>query len=293
MSGNPYVDEVGYLEDGPRMGSRTSVLAVASLASSLICCIPLLGVISIVFGAASLLLIGRSNGRLTGKGAAIGGLIVGIMTTVIWGAIGAGTLQGWTFYSKQMVPVGEAAMFAVNQEDVPGLRALLNAEADADLTDEQILAFMAACKLEMGAVGGASRDPGTIWESFIETFKRSQGNNQGGGGQFDEEVAPTPIGIETANGKYLIWTLFDATTLNGQQDRKLADIMVMQDGKNGFALRDDGPGKDMCNAMSLRSRTSAEALEWRKEEEQKKLEESAPAAEEESADGAGSESSGG
>jgi hypothetical protein len=276
MSGNPYIDEVGYLEDGPRKGSRTSVLAVASLASSLVCCIPLLGVISIVFGAASLLLIGRSNGRLTGKGAAIAGLIVGIMTTVIWGAIGAGTLQGWSFYSKQMIPVGESAMFAVNRGDVTAMRALLNPAADADVTDEQILAFMAACELEMGTVSEASRDPGTIWESFIETFKRSQGNNQGGGGQFDEEVAPTPIGIETANGKYLIWTLFDATTLKGQQDRKLADIMVMQDGKNGFALRDDGPGKDMCNTMSLRSRTSAGAIEWREEEERKKLQPEPP-----------------
>ncbi len=262
MSENPYIDGGGYLDDGPVKGSRTSVLAVASLATSLLCCIPFLGVFSIIFGAASLLLIGRSNGRLTGKGAAIAGLIVGIMTAVIWGAAGAGALQVMTFYKKQMIPVAETAMYAVNQDDVAGLRALLNGDADGDLTDAQIIAFMSMCETEMGTVSGAARDFGTIWESFLNTYQRSQGNNSGGGGQFDEAITPVPIGLLTANGHYFAWVLFDGHTLSGQQDRKIADIMIMQDGKNGFTLRDDGPGRDMCDAMSLRGRTAVEAAAW-------------------------------
>ncbi|MCB9838565.1 MAG: DUF4190 domain-containing protein [Phycisphaeraceae bacterium] len=285
MSGNPYIDEAGYLGDGPVRGSRTSALAVASLAVSLVCCVPYLGILSIVLGASSLLLIARANGRLTGRGAAIAGLIVGIMTTVIWGAIGAGIMQGWNFYTKQMIPVGEAAMQSVNTDDVAAMRATLNPVADGDLTDGQILVFMAACREEMGSVSGASRDFRTIGDSFVETIKRSNGNNRGGGhGQFDEEVAPIPIGIETARGRFFIWVIFDATTLKGPADRKIADVMVMQDGMNGFTLREDGPGRDMCDAMNMKGRTAAEAMQWR-EEERRKLqapaeEDSGPAAQE-------------
>ena len=268
MNENPYIDGGGYLDDGPVSGSRTSVLAVASLASALVCCIPFLGVLSIVMGASSLLLIGRSNGRLTGKAAAIGGLIVGIMTTVIWGAVGSGVLQGWTFYTKQMVPVGEAAMVAAQSDDVAGMRALLNAKADADLTDDQIRTFMEAGVAEMGTIQGASSDFGTIWESFIETYQRSQGGNQGGSGHFNEEAVPVPVGISTSRGMYIVWVLFDAESLKGEQDRKIADLLVMQDGKRGFTLRDDGPGRDMGDAMSLVTTTAAEALEAMSGEEQ-------------------------
>ena len=269
MSENPYIDGGGYLDDGPVKGSRTSVLAVGSLATSLLCCIPFLGVLSIILGAASLLLIGRSNGRLTGKGAAIAGLIVGIMTTVIWGAVGAGVLQAKTFYSKQMIPVGDAAMAAVQADDVSAMRALLNTKADGDLTDDQIRLFMAACHEEMGTIHGAEYDLGMILESFGETYQRSRGGNSGGGGQFDDadNPWPAPVGIVTSNGKFVVWVVFDSTTLKGEQDRKVADLLVMQTGQTGFTLRDDGPGRDMGDAMSLRTSTPSEALELMAKEE--------------------------
>ena len=276
MSENPYIEGEVYLEARPIQGSRTSVLGVSSLATSLMCCVPMLGVISIVLGASSLLLIGRSNGRLTGRGAAIAGLIVGIMTTVIWGAVGAGTLQGWTFYQKQMIPVGETAMLAVNQNDIAAMRGLLNATADSDLTDEQILVFMDVCEQEMGTINGAARDPGAILSSFIETVRRSQGNNSGGGGSFDEPITPAPMGIEASGGNFFVWFLFDKTTLSGQSDPKLVDIMVMQDGRYGFTLRDDGPGRDMGNMMSLQTSTAREALEAMREERLKQSESAEP-----------------
>jgi len=273
MSGNPYIDVDGYLDDGlgPVRGTRTSVLAVSSLASSLVCCIPFLGVLSIVMGSASLLLIGKSNGRLTGRGAAIAGLIVGIMTTVIWGALGAGGLQSWTFYKKQIIPVAESTFSATQTNDVATVRSHLNATADAELTDEQIQEFMAVCNEEFGTIHSVSGDIETLWESFVDTMKRSQGNNRGGGGQFDEMIAPAPVAIEASEGRYFVWLLFDADSLKGQQDRKLADILLMQDGRNGISLRKDGPGRDMGDALSLRTRTAEEATEWimTREKEQK------------------------
>jgi len=275
MSENPYIDGGGYLDDGPVAGSRTSVLAVASLTTGLLCCVPFLGVLSIVLGASSMLLIGRSNGRLTGKTAAIAGLIVGIMTTVIWGAIGAGGLQTWTFYTKQMVPIGDSAMQAAETGDVPALRGLLNSKADGDLTDDQIRTFLTACSEQMGTIQGASSNFGTLFESFGETYKRSRGGNSGGGSQFTENVAPVPMSIEASNGLYIIWCLFDESTLGGGGQPKLADLLVMRTGMDGFTLRENGSGREMGYAMSLHVSTASEALEAMEAE---KAKQSAPAA---------------
>lgn len=248
MSGNPYIDDGGYLDDGPVSGSRTSVLAVSSLATSLLCCIPLLGVISIVLGASSLLLIGRSNGRLTGRGAAIAGLIVGIMTTVIWGAVGAGVLQAQRFYITQMVPPAETVFGSVATRDVTTLRTTLNPDAMNDLDDARIESFMAAYEREFGGYVSVATDWGTLVDSFVETFSNTQ--NQGNGNVQINNITPVPVGVVGQNKSRVVFMIFDESSLSTGQP-SITDVLVMLDGDECFTLREDGPGVKMGHAMWL------------------------------------------
>lgn len=248
MSGNPYIDEVGYLDEGPVSGSRTSVLAVASLATSLICCIPLLGVLSIVMGVSSLVLIGRSNGRLTGRGAAIAGLIVGIMTSVIWGAAVAGVLQAQRYYITQMVPPAEVAFGSVATRDVATFRTVLNHDATNDLNDARIELFMEAFETEFGGFQSVATDWGTLFESFAETYSSS--HSQGNNSVQINNVTPVPIGVVGQNKKRVVWVIFDESSIKGGTPY-IADLMVMVDGTDSFVLREDGPGLKMAHAMWL------------------------------------------
>jgi len=247
MSRDPYIDGGGYLDDdGPVSASRTSVLAVSSLATSLLCCIPFLGVISIVLGASSLLLIGRSNGRLTGRGAAIAGLIVGIMTAVIWGAVGAGVLQAQRFYVTQMVPPAETVFGSVATRDVASLRTTLNHDATNDLNDARIEAFMAAYEREFGGYVGIATDWDTLIDSFVQTFSNSQ--NQGGGNVQINNATPVPVGVIGQDKTRVAFIVYEESSLGGGQPY-IADIMVLLDGERCFTLREDGPARKMGLAM--------------------------------------------
>ncbi len=248
MSRDPYIDGGGYLDDdGPVSATRTSVLAVSSLATSLLCCIPFLGVISIVLGASSLILIGRSNGRLTGRGAAIAGLIVGIMTAVIWGAVGAGLMQAQRYYITQMVPPAETIFSSVETRDIATFRTTLNHDATNDLNDARIEEFMSAFEREFGGYVGVATDWGTLIDSFKETFSNSQ-NQQGGGHVQVNNATPVPVGVIGKSKSRVVFMVFDESSLGGTQPY-VADVMVLLDGERFFTLREDGPAARLGMVM--------------------------------------------
>src|SRR5690554_4311904 len=98
MSENPYAaypshqDDFGDpAHDGPQ---RLSIPAVLALISSLVCCIPGLGVLGVLLGLVGILSISRSNGRLTGMPAAIAGMALGVLVTVAWVALAVGAASG-------------------------------------------------------------------------------------------------------------------------------------------------------------------------------------------------------
>lgn len=68
---------------------RTSGMAIASLVLSLLGCLGLPALIAIVLGAVALRQINTSNGRLTGSGFAVAGMVIGAVMLILSFIIGA------------------------------------------------------------------------------------------------------------------------------------------------------------------------------------------------------------
>lgn len=62
---------------------RLSLMALFSLIFSLICFVPGAGLVGALLGIGGLVSIGKSRGRLTGKGLAITGLVLGLILSVL------------------------------------------------------------------------------------------------------------------------------------------------------------------------------------------------------------------
>ena len=110
--------------------------------------------------------IRRNAGRLTGRGLAIAGIILGIIVTALQLFFLFGALQGWTFYTKQMAPPAERFFTASDAGDFSLARDELQPAAGAELTDERIAAFIAAAESANGQYQGVSTSFGTMMESF-------------------------------------------------------------------------------------------------------------------------------
>jgi hypothetical protein len=72
--------------------SKTSGLAIAALVCGIagLCTAGLGGIAGLILGIVAVRKVNRSAGQLTGKGLAIGGIIVGILSVLLWGVVAAG-----------------------------------------------------------------------------------------------------------------------------------------------------------------------------------------------------------
>jgi hypothetical protein len=247
MSQSPYAPtpyETGY--DPASEPTRTSVMAILSIVFSLICILPGTGVIGILLGVGALVAIGKSNGRLEGKGAALSGIILGLITTVLWAAVGFGLLQGYTFYTKRMVPTGERFFMALSAGDLDAARAELTVDANEDVTDERLMLFAQEIETRIGSVQGAADS----WNSMGQSFGRVFGG--GGSGQppqtnvsVQNQDAVAPIGILGDADSMIAWLVFDEQTLTGgpKVSPKIRDAFVQFENQDIVTLRADGPGQ--------------------------------------------------
>jgi len=69
--------------------SKTSGLAIAALVCGIagLCTAGLGGIAGLILGIVAVRKVNRSAGQLTGKGLAIGGIIVGILSVLLWGLV--------------------------------------------------------------------------------------------------------------------------------------------------------------------------------------------------------------
>ncbi len=255
MSQNPYEagasfdpDVMEQYDDRP---ARTSVSAILSLLCSIpFCCVPLTGVLGVILGAMSLAFIGKSHGRVTGKPAAIAGIILGIATTALWTAVVVGFLQAKTYYTKNMVPVGEGIVLAMEQGDIEGVRAYFTQDANDAITDERIALFAERMDRELGGFVEAPTGIGRMIEQFAETFQGMQGQggstyNSGPGGP-----APIPVAMEFGNGAATLWILADTDALDQQQVILMDAVLQLPTGV-GVPMLPDGPGLNWISGMGM------------------------------------------
>ena len=94
-SGQPY--DTGSYGVAQTSGRATTSL-VLGIASVVVCCLgPLLGIPAIVLGVAARREIGRSEGRTSGDGLALGGIISGVLGSLVGIAVWAGVVALFAF----------------------------------------------------------------------------------------------------------------------------------------------------------------------------------------------------
>jgi hypothetical protein len=257
MSENPYASYPSNQDDyGPdyQGQQRLSIPAVLSLVSSIVCCIPGLGVLGVLLGLLGMMSITRSNGRLTGMPAAVVGMALGVLVTVgqVVLAMGAGSL--YNAYMVNMTPPIVNIVDAAIAGDVTAVRTEMTIGAAGQITDEEIIRFGKAFEEAYGPnatlpVGFAE------WVTAIgEGFARSGAQIQG------QAKSVVPVAIMTDAGGVVIFGTFDP---GGQPTRVFtyADLFVLLPNGEVLMFRDDGPATNEAIRLNFTPVTPAEYLE--------------------------------
>ena len=133
-SGYPPPPATGYGEPGLPGGRQTNGWAIASLVCGIVGCVPFLtGLLAVIFGIIGLRK--TRDPRVGGKGLAIAGLVLGIVSILLWALFGGALLQMWRGTAGQR----DVARQFFN-DIAAGNVAAAQAKATSNVTPEQIQA---------------------------------------------------------------------------------------------------------------------------------------------------------
>lgn len=213
------------------VSSRVSLMAVTSLVLGILCCIPGSGLVATLFGILAILFITKSSGRLTGRGLAVTGLVLGLFGTIGWVAIGSGALA----FTNTVRDTYGRAMVDLAAGDRPAISKILTTEADAALTPERLKEFNDKVVAEWGAFQRMPLGLGEWASDYMAVFSTFGQISQVGfpyppgspGGRF----APNPLPMRFDKGLVCVITIMDQKetmqTAGGQPFPKLANIGVV------------------------------------------------------------------
>jgi len=162
MSENPYGQPgPGYGDAAPTTppDARTSVLAVLSFVSGLggliLCCIPPVGLLGVLFGVPALFSIGASRGQKRGTGLAVTGVVLGLIGAAFGTAVYFGVAQVVAIgadRARQVIAHAEA-------QDLAQLQPEFASRIRGEVTQERVAAFHAAYHAEVGAYQAVPTSP--------------------------------------------------------------------------------------------------------------------------------------
>lgn len=183
---------------------RTSIVAVVSIICSLICLIPVLtGMLGAFLGVIALFLIGGSSGRLKGRGFAFGGVVLGLLTSMLW----IGFLLGGVRLLGGTINAATATFRAIDEGDLTKARSTLTPTLDQSLSDEQLHAFGQLVLDDLGSFVGGPK-------SLLEYISGVRGAGMSGFGIFAQD-GKRPVALEYENGTMLAFMKADASGLTG------------------------------------------------------------------------------
>ncbi|MGH7131249.1 MAG: DUF4190 domain-containing protein [Phycisphaerales bacterium] len=179
MSQNPFSPQAQMEYQEPQR-QRMSVLAVMSLIFSLLsfplCCascavIPpamkVLGagalvigaipsVLGILMGISALMRIGQSQGRMRGKGLAVTGIVLGLISVLFW----VGMVIGGNSFAGTTGATASSVMRAADAKDAKEVRSAFSPTYQQVLTDAQIAEFSAHVQQKSGKFIGSPANIG-------------------------------------------------------------------------------------------------------------------------------------
>ena len=158
-----------YIDEPP----RTSMLAVASLLSSVIFCCPLTTILAIILGIGALLSIKANPAQRTGKGLAITGIVLGTLFT-----IGLAVLIPYGIAMSRKADLNmrtqpPAAMQAGFAGDIAGFKKVAQSGL-ASATDAEIAAFLAELESRYGKFKGMTYDHNEFLQNPLSWEDMSQ-----------------------------------------------------------------------------------------------------------------------
>ena len=207
MTRNPYAhptEDEPLLRDDSR--ARVSGLAVSSLIFGILCCIPGSGLIGTILGGAGLVSISRSEGRLSGRTLAFVGVVLGILGTVLWLAVGIGARRELAILQTRLVDPSVATMKALGSQDWKGAAKLFDPKSgigEAELRD-----FAARLEAAFGAPVGAPVSMN--WEQVFGPRPSAAVEAAG------TNALPLPVPIEFKNGSASIVLVLRSPTVFGE-----------------------------------------------------------------------------
>lgn len=232
MSQNPYAtpypqqygqpQPMGY---GTGVPARTSAMAVLSLVCSLVCCIPGLSVLGVLFGGLALLAIAMSGGRVKGVGLAIAGLIVGIVISVVWVMMLVGATQAAGMMNQMVDP----ALKAIDARDRDAVHTTFVASAHPTLDETRINDFRAFVASEYGTYERMPDGIGELVGEFITIMSDPQvgpATNAAQAKYGQSGVFPMPAKFDT--GWQAIMVYMDSTSANSTGMPLLRDLGVVK-----------------------------------------------------------------
>jgi hypothetical protein len=222
----------------PLPAARTSLLAVFALVlgiiSLLVCCIPGPGILAVILGVAALLAIGASHDRLTGRGLAVSGLVLGLLTTVL--SIGL-----WVGVAIGLAQVGRYTdvMEAAEKVDRPALSRFLTGSADAALTEADLESFRDAYRQEWGEYREPLRGVAPYMRAYMELTRYDAAMRE----IQDEypDARPLPLPVLLRDGTPPVFLVLDNRETTPDGMARVRNVAIpTRDGRSIIWLLDPG-----------------------------------------------------
>lgn len=247
MSQNPY-SGTGMNAGGPSGGfeqyaaePRTSLLAVASLVFGILslvtCCVGgVMGVPAAACGIASLLVMNAKRGELSGRGMAIGGVVMGTIGLFINIVI----FVGASMYVNQVSSMASTSMNGIEILDVRPMQSFLNPKAAARLDEPKMIAFRKAYQDKLGKFKKADTNlieyGRRAWDTYsghTKAIERLMESRQG---------APIPAVGVFEKGTATIWVIGPQQMKVDKKGNVFLDLAIVPPGEDPiFLLGDETP----------------------------------------------------
>lgn len=158
--------------DGMFEDQKTSLSAIIGFVLALVgCCLPT-GILGVVLGVFGLIGIGRSGGRVGGKGLAIAAIIIGVLNTVVQIGLVIGLVQ-WGRSTAQFGDRAGAMLTAIEQGDYDEARGFLSGDV-ALATDAELAAFSDQVNNTLGSFVSTPDSIVALFGGWIEFGQQMQ-----------------------------------------------------------------------------------------------------------------------
>lgn len=177
---------------------RTSILAILSLIASLICFIPLIGVLGALLGVFALFRISSSGGRVKGTGLAVAGIIIGLIFSTVWIGIGF-AIQS----AVSQIPQVANVMVDIENDAPDAVRSGMDPRVHSIVTDDQIDSFRAEYQAAMGSFIEVPRGLGNLFGAYASLGQSMNALNSPQA-PYTGETIPIPGTFDQGEGLLLL-----------------------------------------------------------------------------------------